>query len=226
MKIFVLTLMSFLFISCSSLYIDSNEVTLYKSGVKIFQKQGESSKLQVELGQEKINYSNPLIFFVAVENLKDENILFDIDNVNIINADKTLHPLRFNELSSNFSMQDNLYSFGLYSKPIYENDSGYFSPFIYPYPARFFYYPYGVFLDYGYYNYSLGRAQVQRQINDDSTRAIIFRNYLKKTTLIKKEAQGGFIAIPSSMLKDGNLELNIIVGMDVYKILFILRDKK
>ena len=190
----------FILVGCHSLNISAKNVSGYNNGIAVMQKSDEDSKIQVEVGQGSIGGAGktPLLLYVMVENLKEEKIIFDTNNVFIKIGDTEIYPMSFERLKySNIDFRDALYDYGIESNIDVKINEPYFSPSVY----RPLFYPIildnRVFLAYRFYDYPFSNnGYYQARIK--KANEILVSRYLRKNTLEKNSAKGGFVAFSYS----------------------------
>lgn len=212
----------FSFVACSSLHVQPRNIMGYDNGIAILQSEKPNSKAQVEVAQERIGGSNytPLLLYIVVENLNDNNILFSMKNITIHINNKIITPTPFESLShTNINLTESLYDYGIEIKPSekFAKDSFFnintYRPLLYP-----------IIIDnvltfrYRFYNNSLSRANMYATYQaDNKARKLLIAHYLRKNTLTQNNAKGGFILIPYQKLESGNLNLKIDIEKDQHE---------
>ncbi|PAF42889.1 hypothetical protein [Helicobacter sp. 11S02629-2] len=225
MKLYLTILTCIVFLTgCTSLVLQPSQISSYDNGIKIYQDSKPSSKIQLEVGQEKIGGfdTTPLVLFVTAES-KDTSSIFDVSNLYFYMNGKQVYPLNYDELKwANLNLSDAAYDYGIYTKPadisttLSPSDIYFSAPFYAPFV------PFGIYglgFNYGFYNYAIARSTLQAQLKQNAinqANALIYQNYLRKNTLLKDSAKGGFVLIPYSRLKAGTLKVEVKVGKDTY----------
>ncbi len=209
------------FVGCSSLVVKPENILAYNNGIAIIQDKKTQSKIQFEIAQEIIGgFDNiPLIIYITIENLSDSNILFSTDNVSMFLNGKSITPYSFNNfISSNINISQALYDYGI---EVTTKNTNIIDPFFNP--SSYYAYPIPIFLNggfvmaYRYYDYSFARANIYSvQSTQYNARQFLIAHYLRKNTLKKNDVKGGFILIPRSNLKEGNMIVNVKVGKDIH----------
>ncbi|PAF50201.1 hypothetical protein BKH43_05555 [Helicobacter sp. 13S00401-1] len=225
MKLYLTILTCVVFLTgCTSLVLQPSQVSSYDNGIKIYQDSKPNSKIQLEVGQEKVGGfdTTPLVLYVTAES-KNTPSIFDLSNLSFYMNGKPIYPLSYDELRwANLNLSDAAYDYGVYTKParistaLTPSDIYFSAPFYAPFV------PFGIYgfgFNYGFYNYAIARSTLQAQLDQNAinkANALIYQNYLRKSTLLKDSAKGGFVLIPYKRLKAGTLKVTLKVGSDTY----------
>lgn len=226
---FILICILLCFVGCSSLIVKPDKIVSYNNGIAIIQDKRAGSKIQIEIAQEIIGGFDrtPLVIYIAVENLNDNTIYFSPENIFFDINNKDIKPYNFNALAySSLSVANALYDYGIEpSSPNVTINDPFFSAAAYrPYPAPFIF-DGGFFMAYRFYDYSFARANYAAQLESYNARKFLIAHYLRKNTLHKNDVRGGFVLIPYSCLKSGDMYINVEVGEDKYRFLVKLLKK-
>lgn len=218
------------FISCTSLKVKPDKVVGYNNGIAVLQDKQLKSKIQIEIAQEVVGGFNniPLIIYVVVENLQDDTIQFSPANISFKIGDKEIYPYDFYvTIRSNLNIGDALYEYGIETTPPNITIS---DPFFNSASYRLYSMPFmldnGFFMAHRFYDYSFARANYMAQLESYNARKFLIANYLRKNTLHKNDVKGGFLLIPYSKLKLGDMYINVRVGDELYKFLVQLTQNK
>lgn len=214
------------FVGCSTLAVKPDRILSYNNGIAIIQDKQAKSKIQIEIAQEVIGGFEriPLIFYIVVENLHDNTLHFSPDNISFEIDNKHIKPYDFNAIAySNLSVAQALYDYGIVPKlPNSAINDPFFSISAYhPYysmPIPFMI-DGGFFMAYRFYDYSFARANYAAQLESYNARKFLIAHYLRKNTLNKNDVRGGFVLIPYSRLKVGDMYINVKVGEEKYRFL-------
>lgn len=225
-RFYIFVLFGLLFSGCSKLIVKPEKVVSYNNGIAIIQDKTQNSKIQFEVAQDDIGGldSNPLLVYIIVENLGENEIMFSDKDVRGEINGISVRPLNFKQLkNSDVSVTTALGDFGIeVPSPNVRVDNTFFSPLAY-YP---FYYPFYYGFGYGFYDYSFSRANMYAmQERERRGRRILMAHYLRQNTLKKNEPKSGFVLFPYSLLKEGDFILYVRVGEDNYTLKIRLDSK-
>ena len=224
MRFVVYIFLAFVLSACSSLQLKTSAPNSYNNGVAIFHDTKQNSKIQFEIAQEKLGglSISPLLIYIMVENLNEKTIDFDIANINAKMNEKPIKPLTYKEVkNADLSLIESLSEYGIEVKtpPLRDLDSIAFSPFFSPgvYYPFFPFYPYGGF---GFFDYSFARssayANAVATAREREAKRVFIMQYLRRNTIAKNEAKGGFVLFPYHVLESGDFILQVKVGDDEY----------
>lgn len=200
---------------CTTYRVQVPSVSSYQEGVQIIDSAKPHSKVRLEIAQEKLGGANsiPFAFFVSAQNLSAQPVHFDQTCVEASQEGKPLHILSSNEVKESYLDYGFIVeSYHLYVPPRPIVAENVFVPFVYR--------GYGAGAFFGDYWAISARGSLQQQIqleDDRMKKAIIVSSYLQKNTLQSSQSpRGGFLLIKPSLIKPGDLEINVRVGQDIH----------
>ncbi|PAF50200.1 hypothetical protein BKH43_05550 [Helicobacter sp. 13S00401-1] len=225
MKLVIMIIGCIVFLTgCVSLSLQPAKISSYDSGIKIYQDSKPTSKIQIELAQEKVGGFNttPLVLYITAES-KDTQNTFDMSNISFYMNDKEVFPLTYSELKKeSLDLSDVAYDYGIYIKPQSANKIMIANELHSGEPTYVPLRPHGIHafsIKYAPNSYVASKQDLQARLNQNArakTNALIYKSYLKKDTPYKGSIQGGFVLIPYKELKPGILRVIVKVGDDAY----------
>lgn len=219
MKQKLLVCLMLLLSGCTTYKILPENITYYDRGIKILDSQEVKSKVQVEISQNDVGGFRrlPFVIYVGAQIQQGRDVLFDIDSLVATQNGVIVPILDYRQvLDSDYNFVEVLQDFSITIPVSTLINNNFVTP-------PFLYYGRGSFLTYNilFNPFPFNNVQELQIIQEQrQARKIFAMNYLRKSTLsadnFGEKAKGGFVAIRSKNIKEGNLLLKVLVGDETH----------